>query len=87
MREHRGNFVRFREPNGSFCLWLEIDERVDWEPAALLGAGIFFRPGERFMGECGGRQFLPPAYSQASEAVIAEGIARLAAILHHCANG
>lgn len=88
VREHCGDYVRFREPKGSFYLWLEIDERVDWQRAAELAGrqGIFFRPGERFMGESDGRQYLRLAYSHVSEAVITAGIARLGAILHECAS-
>ena len=88
VREHCGDYVRFREPNGSFYLWLEIDERVDWQRVAELAGkqGLFFRPGERFMGERDGRQYLRLAYSHVSEAVITTGIARLGAILHECAR-
>jgi len=87
LREHCGDYVRFREPHGSFYLWLEIDERVDWPRAAALAArqGIFFRPGERFMGESDGRQYLRLAYSHVDEQVIRDGIARLGAILRGCA--
>ena len=48
--------------------------------------GIFFRPGERFMGETDGRQFLRLAYSHVSEQVIADGIAKLGGILRACAR-
>jgi 2-aminoadipate transaminase len=60
MREHCAPYVKFREPRGSFYLWVEIDNRIDWARAARLAEreGIFFRPGERFMGEPDGRQFL-----------------------------
>ena len=88
VREHCGPFVTFQEPRGSFYLWLEIDDRVDWARAAKLAEqeGIFFRPGERFMGEPNGRQFLRLAYSHVSEQVIADGIAKLGAILRACAR-
>lgn len=86
VRKHCGEFARFREPNGSFYLWLEIDERVDWQRAAALAAqqGIFFRPGERFMNDTQGRQFLRLAYSHVDEETIAGGIEKLGAILHEC---
>jgi 2-aminoadipate transaminase len=88
VREYCGPFVTFQEPRGSFYLWLEIDDRVDWARAAKLAEqeGIFFRPGERFMGEPNGRQFLRLAYSHVSEQVIADGIAKLGAILRACAR-
>lgn len=88
VKEHCGGYVKFREPRGSFYLWLEIDNRVDWDRAAKMAEreGIFFRPGERFMGEPNGRQFLRLAYSHVSEQVIADGIAKLGAILRLCAR-
>ncbi|OCC25487.1 hypothetical protein MB02_02285 [Croceicoccus estronivorus] len=87
VREHCGDFVRFSEPQGSFYLWLEIDDRIDWERAATLAAkeGIFFRPGERFTTGNDDRQFLRLAYSHVGEDVIASGIARLGQILKECA--
>lgn len=80
-------YVRFREPRGSFYLWLEIDDRVNWtEAAARAGReGVFFRPGERFMDEPDGRQFLRLAYSHVHESVIHDGIQKLGKILHDCA--
>jgi 2-aminoadipate transaminase len=88
VREHCGEFVKFREPRGSFYLWLEIDDRVDWARAAKMAAqeGIFFRPGERFTGEPDGRQFMRLAYSHVSEQVLAEGIKKLGGILRACAR-
>jgi 2-aminoadipate transaminase len=88
MREHCAPYVKFREPRGSFYLWVEIDNRVDWARAARLAEreGIFFRPGERFMGETDGRQFLRLAYSHVSEKVVADGIAKLGGILRACAR-
>jgi 2-aminoadipate transaminase len=88
MREHCAPYVKFREPRGSFYLWVEIDNRVDWARAARLAEreGIFFRPGERFMGETDGRQFLRLAYSHVSEQIVADGIAKLGGILRACAR-
>jgi len=88
MRKYCGDFVSFTEPQGSFYLWVEIDDRVDWASAAKLAEkeGIFFRPGERFMGDTGGRQFLRLAYSHVSEDIIEKGIATLGGILKRCAK-
>ena len=88
LRAHCNAYVKFREPQGSFYLWLEIDDRIDWKRAAKMAEqeGIFFRPGERFMGEGDGRQFLRLAYSHVSEQVIADGIAKLGEILRACAR-
>lgn len=88
VQQHCGNYVSFRMPQGSFYLWIEIDERVDWEKAATLAGkeGIFFRPGERFMGDTQGRQFIRLAYSHVNEDIIAKGIEKLGAILRACAR-
>lgn len=88
LREHCGDFVRFRMPQGSFYIWVEIDDRVDWDAAAARAAkeGIFFRPGERFAGVADDRKFLRLSYGHVSEKIIAEGIARLGAILHETAR-
>lgn len=88
LREHCGDYVRFTDPQGSFYLWVEIDERVDWDKAAKMAEreGIFFRPGERFMNDTGGRQFLRLAYSHVSEDVIARGLETLGTILRQCAR-
>jgi len=86
LREHCGDFVRFHMPQGSFYIWVEIDDRVDWDTAAARAAkeGIFFRPGERFAGVPDDRKFLRISYGHVSEKVIAEGLARLGAILREC---
>lgn len=88
LREQCGDFVRFTDPQGSFYLWIEIDERIDWDKAAKMAEreGIFFRPGERFMNDTGGRQFLRLAYSHVSEDVIARGLETLGGILRQCAQ-
>ncbi|MBO6902100.1 MAG: PLP-dependent aminotransferase family protein [Rhizobiaceae bacterium] len=88
LQEHCGDFVRFKMPRGSFYIWVEIDDRVDWETAAARAAkeGIFFRPGERFSGVKDDRKFLRLAYSHVSEKTIADGIERLGAILKETAR-
>ena len=88
LRKHCGDYVSFRDPQGSFYLWVEIDERVDWDKAAKMAEreGIFFRPGERFMNDTGGRQFLRLAYSHVGEDVIRRGLETLGGILRQCAQ-
>lgn len=83
LREHCGDFVKFRMPQGSFYIWVEIDDRVDWDAASARAAkeGIFFRPGERFSGVKDDRKFLRLSYGHVDEKVIAEGLERLGAIL------
>lgn len=88
LRAHCGDYVSFRDPQGSFYLWVEIDERVDWGKAASMAEreGIFFRPGERFMNDTGGKQFLRLAYSHVSEDVIRRGLETLGGIVRQCAR-
>lgn len=88
LREHCGEFVKFRMPQGSFYIWVEIDDRVDWDAASAQAAkeGIFFRPGERFSGVKDDRKFLRLSYGHVGEKVIADGLARLGAILRENAR-
>lgn len=79
VREHCGEYVRFDVPQGGYYLWLEIDERVDWDQAGKQAAdnGVLCRPGEVFMGESDGRRFLRLAYSHAPDHELERGIAVL----------
>ncbi|WP_116366535.1 PLP-dependent aminotransferase family protein [Parahaliea mediterranea] len=88
VQKHCANYLKFRKPEGSFYLWLEVDQRVDWERAAHLAAqeGIFFRPGERFETAGDGRRFIRLAYGRVSHEVIEGGIAKLGDILDRCAR-
>jgi len=83
-----GDYVSYTVPQGSFYLWLEIDERINWEKAADMAAaaGVFFRPGEKFMDVSDERQFIRLAYSHVQEPVITEGLTELGKILKECAR-
>jgi 2-aminoadipate transaminase len=77
MREHCGEHVDFRVPEGGFYLWVEMtSDRVDWERAGQQAAagGVFVRPGEVFMGEEQGRRFLRLAYSHVADDELVRGI-------------
>jgi 2-aminoadipate transaminase len=90
----RNELVRFETPQGSFYLWVEIDERVDWPRVAAEAekAGIHFRPGEKFL--TGGisrpgseeRRFFRMSYSQESVERVREGSARLGGIIREAAQ-
>lgn len=79
VREHCGEFVNFEVPHGGFYLWLELDERVDWDRVGQLAAenGVMCRPGERFMAEGDARRFLRLAYSHAPDHELVRGIEAL----------
>ena len=77
MREHCGELVDFRVPDGGFYLWVEMtSDRVDWDRACHQASadGVFFRPGEVFMGEEQGRRFLRLAFSHVPEVELTRGI-------------
>jgi 2-aminoadipate transaminase len=90
----RNELIRFETPRGSFYLWVEIDERVDWTKAAAEAerAGIHFRPGERFLpgvvAQTGGetRQFFRMSYSQEPLERVREGASKLGAIIRQSAR-
>lgn len=79
VREHCGEFVRFDVPHGGFYLWLELDERVNWDEVGRQAAeyGVMCRPGEMFMGEGDSRRFLRLAYSHAPDHELVRGIEAL----------
>lgn len=86
--QRAGDLVRFEIPRGSFYLWVEIDERVDWERAQKMAADakIYFRPGERFIAGDEKRQFFRMAYSLEPLERIREGSAKMGDIIRECAR-
>lgn len=77
--DHCGGLVDFDVPDGGFYLWLRIDDSVDWDKAqhAAAMAGVFCRPGEKFLGAEAGQGFLRLAYSHAPDHEIERGIKAL----------
>jgi 2-aminoadipate transaminase len=78
LREHCGDFVRWRTPEGGFFLWVELDERVD--PSSVmqraLEHGVSCRAGERFFGDANrGRNFFRVAFPSVPLDEIDPGIA------------
>jgi len=85
----RDELVKFQTPRGSFYLWIEIDDRVDWARAAAEAARakIYFRPGERFSLEEDPRQFFRMSYSQAPLETVSRGAQRLGEIIRGSVRG
>jgi 2-aminoadipate transaminase len=84
MREHCGELVDFRVPDGGFYLWVEMtSDRVDWDRAGDQAAadGVFCRPGEVFTGEEQGRRFLRLAFSHVADDELVRGIGVLGAAM------
>lgn len=86
VRAHCGDYLTFTIPKGSFYLWAEVDQRVDWGRAAEMAAneGIYFRPGERFDIASDDRQFIRLAFARVSFEVIESGVRKLGDILRRC---
>jgi 2-aminoadipate transaminase len=79
----RGDLLQFATPRGSFYLWIEIDDRVDWEKvtAEVAKANIYFRAGEKFLASSSPRRFFRMSYSQAPLETVRAGSMRLGAII------
>lgn len=81
-------YVSFDNPSGGFYLWLHISDEVDWEAARDEAAmnGVFFRPGEVFMGEEEGQRFLRLAFSHVGDPELQRGIEVLGKAIHSAAK-
>lgn len=84
VRQYCEPYVSFEEPSGGFYLWLHISEDVDWDAAQHEAAmnGVFFRPGEVFMGEEDGQRFLRLAFSHVGDVELERGIEVLGKAIH-----
>lgn len=83
LRRELGDRAHFVEPEGGYFFWLRLAEGVDG--AALLAraaeVGVGFRPGVRFSGRDGLRNYLRLSFAFYEEAQLAEGAARLGRLL------
>ena len=86
VEKYCGKYLSFSRPKGSFYLWAEVDQSVDWIRAARMAEqkGIYFRPGERFDTAGDGRQFIRLAFGRVSFEIIEQGIKALGGILQQC---
>ena len=83
LTEEFGNRASFSVPQGGFFVWLTLPEEID--AGALLPhaaqAGVTYVPGAAFFHDGQGRNTLRLSFSSTPLARIAEGVARLAAVL------
>jgi 2-aminoadipate transaminase len=86
LREHCGQYVRFREPQGSFYVWVRMADNLDWPRVQQLAfkEGIYFRPGERFTNDPEGHRYFRMSYALNTPAEIDEGLASLGDIMRQC---
>ncbi len=86
LREHCSPFVQFREPSGSFYVWVQMSDDIDWAQVTerAYKEGIYFRPGERFTNDPAARQFFRMSYSLVSVDEIERGVAALGDVMRAC---
>jgi 2-aminoadipate transaminase len=77
VREHVGDAVSFRVPQGSLYLWLRLADDVDWEAVQrhAFAEGVYCRPGERFSDDPTFRKYLRLQYSYTPDDEMERGIA------------
>lgn len=83
LRRELGDAVHFAEPQGGYFFWLRLAENVD--TAALLERAapyeVSFRPGVRFSGSDGLRNYLRLSFAFYASAELEEGARRLGRLL------
>jgi DNA-binding transcriptional MocR family regulator len=84
LETHMPEGVTWTRPGGGLFVWLRLPDGMDGAnllDRAVKEAGVAFVPGAAFFHDDRGRNTLRLSYSLATEAEIAEGIARLAKLL------
>jgi DNA-binding transcriptional MocR family regulator len=83
LKRHMPPGATWTKPKGGLFVWLRLPERVDASVLLdrALAEGIAFVPGAAFYFADGGRNAARLSFSLPSEEDIADGIARLAALL------
>jgi DNA-binding transcriptional MocR family regulator len=84
LETHMPEGVTWTRPGGGLFVWLRLPDGMDGASLldrAVKEAGVAFVPGAAFFHDDRGRNTLRLSYSLATEAEIAEGIARLAKLI------
>ncbi len=81
--EHLGRLVRYTVPDGGYFFWLRLPEQMDGETLAARAPEfkVGFRPGQRFSGRQGLRNYIRLSFAHYEDADLAEGVRRLAALI------
>ena len=80
LEEHCAPYVSYRVPQGGYFIWLELDDRVDWQNVRreAYRRGVECRPGEQFFDdEREGLQYLRIAFTMVPLAELERGIEAL----------
>ena len=85
LHEHIGQLASWKRPEGGYFFWLKFDDSVDIAElrrhAAEFNTG--FQPGSHFSANNGLHNYMRLSFAHYNEESIAEGIKRLANLLHH----
>jgi len=85
LRDHFGPQAQFDYPAGGIFLWVTLPEPVDTTKLAqvALQAGVAINPGAEWMTDAqAGRKRMRVCFAHPTEAVLREGMVRLAQICH-----
>jgi 2-aminoadipate transaminase len=83
LERHLPPDIPFTRPDGGMFVWITLAEEAD-SLAILRDAvaqRVSFLPGVPFFTDGGGKRYMRLSYSQADEAAIEEGVARLARVI------
>lgn len=83
LRRELPSWVDFTTPTGGYFYWLRLPKEIDTNtllPAAEA-AQVGFRPGNKFSSVNGLRNYLRLSFSYFDQALLVEGVERLAAVL------
>lgn len=83
LEEHMPAEVEWTRPRGGFFVWLTAPDRIDARSLVARAAdvGVAYVPGSPFFTDGRGASCIRLAFSRATEADIAEGVARLGKLL------
>jgi len=83
LEEHLGGLAHYAVPDGGYFFWLRLPEHMDGETLAARAPTfkVGFRPGQRFSGQQGLRNYIRLSFAYYEDADLAEGARRLRALI------
>ena len=83
VEEHLGGLAHYAVPDGGYFYWLRLPEHMDGETLAARAPAfkVGFRPGQRFSGQQGLRNYIRLSFAYYEDADLAEGARRLRALI------
>ncbi len=79
LQEHLGEMVEYAVPTGGYFFWLKLPDTVDGETLLQRAEKhkVSFRPGVRFSGQSGLRNFIRLSFAYYEDERLVEGVHRL----------